>query len=120
MKLKNRLRQGAGALRHTFAEVWYLLRQSGAPVTLFSLGYCLIFLALVISLEDAFLWGSTRALDFRYLGPDNLTELLTALPTIASIPVLCMGLLCAMVFQIGALCHAFSVANIGLTLLFGA
>lgn len=115
MKTKNRMRQGAGDLRHTLSELWYLLRQSWGPVTLFSLGYCLIFLALVISLEDAFLWVNTRALNFRYLGPDNLTELLTALPTIASIPVLCMGLLCATVFQIGALCHAFSVANIGLT-----
>lgn len=38
MKLKNRMRQGAGDLRHTLSELWYLLRQSWVPVTLFSLG----------------------------------------------------------------------------------
>ena len=115
MKLTKRFFQGSGALGHTIAELWYLLRQSWKPVTLFSLGYSAVFLALVISLRDAFLWGNTRFLDLRYLSPDTLKQMLTAIPTIVTIPLLCLGLLCAMVFQIGALCHAFSVANIGLT-----
>lgn len=39
MRLKNRLRQGAGDMGHTLRELLYLLRQSWVPVTLFSLGY---------------------------------------------------------------------------------
>lgn len=113
MKLKQKTVDMAGQLRCTAAEVAGLLHRSWKPVLAFSVLYAAVFLFLVISLRDFGLWLNTRLIGVRYVSPDNLKTLLLAPSTILTVPVLCVGLVFTMAFQIGGLDHAYTMAQIG-------
>ncbi len=112
MKLKTNASRMAGELRETISGVWLLLRGSWRPVAVFSLLYAAVFLFLVISLRDFGLWLNTRIIGVRYVSPANFWALLTAPSTLLTIPVFCVGLVFTMAFQIGALDHAYTMAQV--------
>ena len=113
MKLKNHICRTAAELRDTLREIIYLLVHSWQAVLLFSLLYTGVYLFVVISLRDFALWANTRIMGITYVGPNNLQAFLTSPTALLTMPLLCIGLVFTMVFQIGGLSHAFSMAQIG-------